>query len=273
MLYVQMKIQKFAKTKRMIQSLAVIVLAGLFVFSSAFSSLARADSISEQIDRLNRQNARNNDAVERLEDEAVSYRDAIDQLAGRIAQIEGKIAHNEEVITKLNKEIRAAEIELEKQRDLLGTNIRAMYLEGDISTLEMLASSNDLSDFLNKQQYRDAVQAKIKTTLDKITELKRQLKSQKQSIEKLLAEQKAQREQLAAAKAKQDQLLAYNEGQQSAYNANTLKNSARIAELIEQQRRANQSIGAGGYYFLRFPGNVQNHNVSVDDYPYRNARL
>jgi hypothetical protein len=42
-----------------------------------------------------------------------------------------------------------------------------MYLEGKTSTLEMLASSKDLSDFVDKQQSRNAVQSKVKDTMAK----------------------------------------------------------------------------------------------------------
>ncbi len=64
-----------------------------------------------------------------------------------------------------------------------------MYVEDDISTLEMLASSKDLSDFVDKQQYRNSVKNKIKLTLDRITELRHQLKGQKESLESTIKEQ------------------------------------------------------------------------------------
>lgn len=271
MLNRQMKTPKFAKIIQFTQTSAVLLLAGVFVISGSFTQFVRADSITDQISALERANTANREAVTQLEQQAVSYEDAINQLTAQISQVQTKISYNEGVIVDLNSQITVAEVELEKQKMLLGKNIRAMYLEGEISTLEMLASSNDLSDFLNKQEYRSAVQDKIKLTLDKIKELKLQLKTQKEGVEKLLAEQTAQRTQLANAKAKQDELLAYNQGQRDAYNASTLRNSAKIADLIEQQRRANQNIGLGGYYFLRFPGNVNGHDVGNNDYPYRDA--
>jgi surface antigen len=63
-------------------------------------------------------------------------------------------------------------------------------------------------------------------------------------------------------------MLAYNQSQQSAYNKKTKANQARIDYLIAQQRLANDDV-SDGYYFLRFPGPVQEFDPS--DYPYANA--
>lgn len=269
-IFMQMKKQKLQKNslKIILSNVTVIALASLFVISSAFPRITQANSISEQINALNQQNAANRAAVASLEEQAISYQDAINQLRGQINQLQAKINENISLQADLKQRIIEAEAELEKQKTLLGKNIRAMYLEGEISTLEMLASSNDLSEFLNKQEYRDAVQAKIKITLDKITALKLQLKTQKESVDALLAEQVTQQAQLADAKYKQDQLLAYNQHEQATYNQKTKDNQRKIDDLIAQQRRANFNPD-GGYYFLRFNGNV--NSINPDSYKYRNA--
>lgn len=256
------------KIKNIISSAAIMLLLSLFVLSSFSGSFVQANSISDQINQLNRQNAANRNAVAQLEQQARSYQDAINQLRGQISQLQAKINENTALQESLKLQIQAAEEELAKQKALLGENIKAMYVEGEISTLEMLASSSDLSEFLDKQQYRTSVQQNIKKTLDKITALKAQLKSQKESVDLLLVEQLAQKSELAAAQYKQDQLLAYNQQEQHTYNQNTKDNQKKIDDLIAQQRRANFNPD-GGYYFLRFPGGADGINPS--NYKYRNA--
>lgn len=245
-----------------------MLLLSLFVFSSFTSTFVQANSISDQITALNQQNAANRQQVAQLEDQAESYQDAIAQLQGQIGQLQAQINANIALQEDLKNKIIEAEAELERQKTLLGKNIKAMYLEGEVSTLVMLASSKDLSEFLNKQEYRSAVQDKIKVTLDRITELKAQLKAQKLSVDRLLEEQQSQQAQLAGAKAKQDSLLAYNQQQQATFNQNTKDNQKKIADLIAQQRRANFNPD-GGYYFLRFPGAVR--DINPENYEYRNA--
>jgi surface antigen len=117
----------------------------------------------------------------------------------------------------------------------LGENIKAMYLEGDISTLEMLASSRDLGEFVDKQQYRNSVKDKIRNTLDRVTALKLELKSQKEKLDKLIADQKTMQGQLALQRAEQDRLLNLNSEQRAALDSEMQANNSRIAELRQQQ--------------------------------------
>jgi surface antigen len=157
---------------------------------------------------------------------------------------------------QLQKQISDAEAELARQKEVLGQSIKAMYVEGDISTIEMLASSKDLSDFVDKQQYRESVQNKIKTTLDKITALKAELKSQKESLDNLIRDQRNMQTQLDSQRAEQSRLLSLNQQQQSELDTAIQKNNGQISDLRRQQaiENARYTIGSmqgdpgnGGY--------------------------
>jgi len=260
-------------TKRIFASnrarLPVLALALLMVFGSVTTyKVAKADTISDQINQLRQENSQNRNVVAQLQDQAVSYQDAIAKLQAAINTLQGQINANTAEQARLQGEIVAAETELAKQKQILGENIKQMYLEGEISTLEMLASSKDLGEFVDKEQYRNSVQGKIKATLDKINELRRQLKDQKQQIEDLLAQQKVQQASLAASRTEQANLLSYNQSQQATYNQKTKDNQKKIDDLVASQRKANFNPD-GGYYFLRFPGNPR--DVDPNAYPYRNG--
>lgn len=246
----------------------LLLLAAVLGLGFMLSPFANAETSQQEINRLQAENAQNNAAVRSLADQAVGYEDAINKLSASISAIQAQINENTAQQNRLNQQIAEAEAELAKQRGLLGQNIKAMYLEGDISTLEMLASSKDISDFVDKQQYRNSVAAQIKTTLDKITALKLQLSAQKVAVEQLLKEQSAQRAQLNSSLGEQQSMLSYNQSQRDAFNQKTAANRSRIDQLIAAQRRANLATD-GGYYFLRFAGVAQDFNPG--NYPYRNA--
>lgn len=256
------------KAGKLITPVLVGVLVAAMSFGSYIRPVVKADSISDQINALQRENDANRNIVADLRNQATSYQDAINRLQAAINALQAQIDANTAEQNRLQNEITAAEEELVKQKRVLGENIRQMYLEGQISTLEMLASSKDLSQFVDKQQYRNSVQDKIKATLDKITALKHQLKAQKEQVSALLATQEAQQAQQQAGRAEQANLLAYNQGQQAEFNARTRDNQSKIDALIASQRRANLSTD-GGYYFLRFPGAINGFNPGA--YPYANA--
>ncbi len=170
---------------------AKTALVGLLVFVLVIglaAPFARADRFDNEISQLEQQNEHSHDEVNALEIRANSLEDAINKLQKRINQLQEQITLNQAKSTQLKEDIRQAEAELERQKNTLGQSIKAMYLEGDISTLEMLATSNDLSDFVDKQQYREVVKDKIKAQVDAVTALRLKLKSQREKVEALIKE-------------------------------------------------------------------------------------
>ena len=246
MVFMQMKKQKLQnKIKLILTSGSAILILSIFALSGPLSKVVLADQFDEQIQRIQADNAVKQDAANQLQVQAQSYQGEIDRLQGQINGIRQQIAASEAKKADIENQIVQAQKELDEQKRLLGVNIRTMYLEGEISTLEMLASSKDLSDFLNKQEYHTAVQSKIKLTLDKITVLKAQLKTQKLEVEKLLADQQAMNQQLSGSQRQQSNLLAYTEGQKSQYNSQITANQGAITELKRQQIIANARFSGG----------------------------
>lgn len=253
-------------TKRRLSAGSMVVLV-LFLVGVTVVPRVTANA-NDEIQRLQQENNSNKNIVTQLQQQATSYKDAIAQLQAEINNVQAQIDLNTAKQNELQANIVANEAELLRQRGVLGENIRVAYVESRISTIEMLATSKNLSDFVDKEEYRTVIKKKIQSTLVRITELQNQLKEQKTQVERLLAEQQVKRSQLAAARAEQANMLAYNQAQQNDYNKKTKDNNARIQALIAAQRRANNSTD-GGYYFLRFSGSVNNFDPGA--YPYKNA--
>lgn len=226
--------------------LAVVVLASVFVATFLITPFAQADRFQEEINKLKSENAQKEQQVNALSIEATSLQDTIAKLEAQIGGLQAQIIENQAKNDQLQVEIDAAQVELEKQKQLLGENIKAMYLEGQISTLEMLASSKDLSEFVDKEQYRDAVKSKIKSTLDKVAELKAKLKGQKEAVEKLISEQQSLKNQVASQRAEQQRLLGLNQSQQDSFNQSIEANKDKITELRRQQVLENIKLFGGG---------------------------
>ena len=228
------------------RSVAFITALMLFVGTFSTYSYVLADRFDDQIKQLQAENSQKQTKVAALSVEADTLQGVIAGMQNQINGLQQQISDNQVKNAALKQKITEAEIELQKQRELLGQTIKAMYLEGDISTLEMLASSKDLSEFVDKQQYRNAVKDKIKSTLDKITELKLQLNAQKEEIERLLKEQTVLQQQISAQKAEQNRLLNLNQAEQAAYNDQIKDNKSKISDLKRQQVLENIKLFGGG---------------------------
>lgn len=221
-----------SRTRRLSRT-RYVVSAGLAAYIFAIGiGIANADQYTNQINQLQAQNSQIKQQNSALANEAASYQATIDNLAAQISALEAQIRANQARQVELQAQI-------DQQKNVLGQNIRAMYLEGQISTFEVLASSNDLSEAVDKEQYRNEVKDKISKTLETINQLKKQL-------EIVIADQKSAQSQLDAQRAEQAKLLAYNESQRAALGAQLKNNNSQISDLRRQQAAANARLFGNG---------------------------
>lgn len=247
--------------------LVSVVTAGTYSMYPGLQS-AEAESSCATIAECNDRISENNAAVADLRSQAVSYQDAITRLQSQINIVQGQIAESKRQQADLEAQIKEAEAQLEQQRGVLFQVIRAMYIDGPVTPIEALATSNDLSEYVNKEEYRRQVQRSVEETMKKIAELQSELSTKKTQVAALLAQQQSQANQLARDRAEQQELVNYNASQQAAFNAETAANKSKLAALIAAQRRANSSSNSG-YSFIRFPGAVKSFDRNA--YPYKNA--
>lgn len=210
--------------------------------------VVHADSFDDQINALNAQNGEARSIVSGLASQASSYQGVINDLQAQISSLQAALTANLDRQASLQQQITDAQNKIAQQKTYLSEDLRSMYIDGQLSTIEELATSKNLSDYVDKEEYRTSVQNKIDSAIKQIAILQNQLQQQKSQLDVLVTSQQQQNAQLASAKAQQDQLLAYNEGQQAAYNSQINANSGKIAELRRQQLAANARFigGAAG---------------------------
>lgn len=248
-----MKLQKTDAIRNIVSAgVTLLTLAVLLVDSPA--SAATSQQLQQQIDNLNNQQSANQQNVTHLRSQAGSYQDEISKLQSQITQIEQQIAGSQARQAELQGQIVKTQAELEQQRQLLSSVLKSLYMDGDVSTMEMLATSNNLSDYVDKQEYRLSVQGKISGMMLRVKKLEAELKTQKAEVDQLLASQKAQQAELDSKRAEQEQMLAYNQEQQATYNSQLSANNAKLSSLYSQLATLNSSgnrnvsyAGSGGY--------------------------
>lgn len=276
-LKIKNKKTKMAKKKRKFgyisltrkHGLSAVIFIVVGVFGLASFSFVRADQFQRKIDALKDQNSVKKDKDNELGAQATNLNDAVSKLQTQINAKQRIINQHQAEVNKLKKEIVAAEKELEKQKRILGETIKTIYIEGDITTLEMLATSKNLSDFFDKQQYRESVRNKVKETLDKITQLKLDLNTRKEKTEKLIAEQKDLQEELLAQRGEKNRLLALTQNERAELDREIKANNKRIAKLQAEQAAANARL------FSSSGARVVSGSNGRDSYPniWRNAPM
>lgn len=223
-------------------------------------TLAQADRFDDQINELNKQIEADQSVVSQKQSEADTLKNKLAIIDSQITVAQAELDKTRIEATQTQTAIDRNNADLERQKEILGENLRTIYKQGEVSPIELMASSKNLSDFVAQREYLDAIKDKVDQNLDKINKLKRELEEKKNKLAILENEQKAQVKNIAAQQAAQQNLLAVTQGEESRYQAKIGEDKKKIAELRSQQAAAiaaasgNLSYGgSGGYPWAGMP--------------------
>ncbi len=168
-------------------------------------------------------------------------RQQVNTLEGQLSALERSISDLQGKITQTNSEIKSVANEVAIQEDKLkefkaqnNELVRSAYQQGDTSTLEMLAQSDSLSDFVNKAQYLISTRQKITEVTAEIRSLKKSLDDKKTSLENNRRELEGSQQAISVERQKQSELLATTKGQESEYQAQVKETTAKKTALDSQ---------------------------------------
>ncbi len=215
--------------------IAVLSLSGSlnrFVHAVTCSSVA---DCQQQISNLNGQNAQSQASLNALQLQSEGYQGALNTLDAQISSLQQQISANQAREASIQQQMIANQQEIVIKKATLSDDIKTMYIDGSMTTIEELATSKNLSDYVDKQEYQSVVQNQLTAIIQQIAALQNTLQLQKAQVDQLLTSQNAQNAQLAAAQAQQAQLLSLNQQQQGAYDAQVSTNKKKISALDAQQ--------------------------------------
>lgn len=259
--------------KGLVTKSTLVAVAVLLVSAAPFSAIpkAHADRFDDKINALQQEINGYQAQAAALGAQADTLQNQLADLAAQKATLEGQISLSQAKYEKLINDIAVTEKKIADNKDALGNTIADMYIGDTISPLEMIASSKNIGDYVDKQAYQSSVSDQLQQKITEINNLKAELESQKKDVEHVIADEKNQQNALAAKSAEQAKLLADTQGQESAYQSLSSQRNQQINDLRSQQAAAmrisgsigNGSVGGGGY-----PGGWANaeQDTIIDDW-------
>ena len=223
---------------------ACLVLTGISIKVVHAVDCSTISSCSSQEQALQQQNSQNESNLSQLQITAGSYQNAVNQLQSEITNLEQQINENYATQASLQQQIARTQAEIVQDKQILSLDIKAMYVDGQMTTVEELATSQNLSDFVNAETYRNAVSNKIQDTLNTITQLENQLQARQDQVVATIATQKSQQNELSSDEAQDSNLLAYNQQQQDQFNQQIQSNQAEIVQLQAKIAELNMPSGS-----------------------------
>ena len=160
---------------------SVVVMA--FAVPIQFAGRASAENYDARIRALEQDIARYDAEAAKLSEQANSLQREVNRLSNEKAVIQAQVDLSQARFDQLTADIKTNEEKIAKSKDALGTIIADLYVDDQVSTIEMLASSKGIGDFIDKQEYRSITRDQLSSTIKEIKELKEKLEVQKKEVE------------------------------------------------------------------------------------------
>jgi peptidoglycan DL-endopeptidase CwlO len=235
-------------SKGLVTRSALVAAAVLMAVAAPLSLAPKvfADPYDDQINALQRQ-------ANLFQAQANEYHKKADTLANKLQEIttqksavQTQVDLSQAQFDKLQQQIADTTQKIKENQKALGTTIADLYVDDKISPLEMLASSKNIGDYVDKQTYRSSVRDALTQTIDKIKKLKTKLEADKQATKEVLDKQTVQRNALAALEAEQQRILNQTRGEEAAYQQQAASARVQLESVAERQRAYYESLLRSG---------------------------
>lgn len=189
----------------------------------------------KEIDRLAKEKAETQEYVAALDKKIQIIRDQLSalnkqasELQSSINQVEQSIASNEAQMLEIQDEINAKQAEFDKIYSEYCQRLRAMYVSGHASNLEVLLTSSDISAILTRSEMIRSISRRDSNTLNELTKKMEEIEKDKAALEIKRVELNENKEKLQT--------------QKEELNANISQVSSSKAELDSQIAEANAAM-------------------------------
>lgn len=225
----------------------------------------RVQATSSTLDKLNKAKQEKNQTQSQLNDkkeqidslegtkqglqgELSSFNTQLTEVSDNLEKLEQEISEKNDEITKTQADLEEAKATEEYQYECMKKRIKFMYERGDSAYLEMVFSSRNFGDFLNKTEYINKVSEYDRKMLVEYQEIKETiaekeaaLEQEKEDLDTMKAEVEEKQKEVEALVAKTSSSIAGYSGQISAaeqealaYEAQMAQQDANIAALKKQ---------------------------------------
>ena len=198
-----------------------VILSLCFVFTSGISSISvlgdntqalkdkkakiqqEIEDAQEEIDKLKEKKTETQETITALDKKISLLQDQIDALQEDADKLQREIEKTEQNISDTEGEIKDAQKRINKKQKEFDQifadycqRLRAMYVSGNASNLEVLLTSTDISSILTRSQMIKSVSEQDSQTLDTLMGKMEEIEQEKAELEKKRNQLKQDKEQL-----------------------------------------------------------------------------
>lgn len=183
---------------------SVATITGLFVqTTSAVTNTerqAKIDGLSKQIDQKVA-------STRELNTQSGDIQSQIDALKKERDYLLSELAKNKVRESELVQEMTDIEQKVATQKELLGQAMADAYVDDSITPIEMLASSNSIGDFIDRQTMNNVVRDKLNESINEVRSLQKSLLAKQEEMKQIIGNQQNQALALETKQNDQERML------------------------------------------------------------------
>ena len=230
--------------KKILSAILVLIMACTPLFAVVTSADTTTDAYKKKISELQAKENEYQAALDKTASDIKNKKAYSDTLVSQIEVLSKQISTYHSQISELSTSIaekqaviNTAKKKISKQMDYLKGRVRAIYMAGETSDLDIILGAKDFSDFIDKcdmverlSQSDKEVISTVQTQLNKVRDEKKLLVSDRADLEEAQGELQGKQDKLTALLEKNEKILSSLYGDQS-----DAKSKLRNLELQEKE--------------------------------------
>lgn len=216
---------------------SIVILTVIVSILNLLSISYAASSFSNQKNELNKKIQETKENLDDINSQKKESQEKVNDLSGKINSyesqinsLEGEIASKTKEANEMQKKLDELELEREKNQNLLDERLITLYEAGEVSYLDMLLSSSDLTEFISSYYMIETLTAADKELIQNLENDKKEIAEMQEKINTSLNE----------IETKQTKLESVKQELNKAKN----KEETKVEELTEQSHDLESDVKA-----------------------------
>lgn len=235
------------KLKSLRASLLLFLIVGFMLMTAHH---VYADELQPMIDAVTKQIQDNQAVVNAKQTEGDTLQNRLTIVQADLNTSRANLELTRLKLIQTKQDQAQAELDLQKQIGLLKESIAAIYKNGNVTTLEIIASTDNLSEYVGKERYYSSLRTKIDANVQAVKGIKNQLADFGTQLRIRTEEEQLEIAAIGKKEAELATLLATTRGEENEYRKLVENDKAKLSVLRTQQAAAIAARSAGRDYSL-----------------------
>lgn len=230
--------------------ICIILVIALSIGTFGIQAIAATQSeLENQQNEINNQISDTEDQIEEVESQlskaAQEVQDLVNQIGDyedSISALNTQISEKETEISTKEQEISDTQKDIDEKQALLEQRLVSLYMNGQTSYIDLLLSSDDLSDFISKYYLISELATYDTDLIQSIRDAKTELEAAKTDLEATKTELESNRTELQTAQAALESTRTEKEAKVASLTSEEAELTAELEELREQESQVSSQI-------------------------------